>query len=410
MHLSLQKEDPTMFRIHARHLFSGLALLLAAALLVWVFLPEPVEVEVAALELGRFERSLQEDGKTRVRTRFTVYAPLSGQLDRLQPKVGDRVTAGQTLALIRPGLPGLLDARALQEQRERVEAARAGVEKANALAARAQLALEQARVDGLRSETLVQQGFISPAQHENSRLALLLRQRELDSALQEAQVSLHQLEQLRISLSAVVGTVGGSRPVVIGSPVTGRVLKVYRDSEGVVSAGAALMDVGDPDQLEVLLEMLTADATQLRVGGLAELGNWGGSGNLLARVRQVEPQAFTKVSALGVEEQRVPVLLDLVSPREAWAGLGDAYKLDVRLQVQVVEQALKAPVGALFPSGRQAGVFVVEGNRARLHELQVLARQEREAWVRTDLPAGTALVSYPPSNLKDGDRVKVLPR
>ena len=399
-----------MFRIHTRHVLAGLAALLATGLLVWAFLPEPVEVEVAVLEQGRFERSLQEDGKTRVRARYTVHAPLAGVLDRPQPRVGDSVHAGTTLAVIRPVLPGLLDTRALQEQRERIAAAQAGVERADVAVARAQLALAQAQVDLQRSETLALQGFVSSTQNETGRLALQLRQKELDSARLDAQAARHQLEQLRVSLSAADGPHGGSLPVAVHSPVTGQVLKVYRDSEGVVSAGAPLMDVGDPGQMEVLLEMLTADAAQVRVGAPAELTQWGGDTPLQARVRRVEPQAFTKVSALGVEEQRVPVLLDLVSPPGSWAGLGDGFRLDVRLPVQVVEQALKVPVGALFPSGPQMGVFVVEAGRARLQWLQVLARQEREAWVRTDLAVGTRLITYPPSTLRDGDRVKVLKR
>jgi HlyD family secretion protein len=410
MPLHLPQKPLSWLRLHTRPLLMGLAALLVLAGGVWVFLPDAVEVEVAALELGRFERSLQEDGKTRVRARYTVSAPLTGQLDRPPVRVGDRVSAGQTLAVIRPALPSLLDARALLEQRERTAAAQAGVERADLAIARARLGLAQAGLDLQRSETLVLQGFVSPTQHEASRLALQLRQKELDSAVQDAQAARHQLEQLRVSLAALDGTGGGSRPQAVTSPVAAQVLKVYRDSEGVVSAGAPLLDVGDPGQLEVLLDMLTAEAAQLQAGGPALLSQWGGAGTLQARVRRVEPQAFTKVSALGVEEQRVPVLLDLISPPQSWAGLGDGYRLEVRLPVQTVEQALKVPVGALFPSGDRMGVFVVEGRRARLHLLDVLARQEREAWVRTDLAVGSLLVTYPPGTLKDGDRVRVLRR
>lgn len=399
-----------MLRIEKRHVIAGLAALLVTGLLVWAFMPSPVEVETAVLEQGRFERSLLEDGKTRVRARYTVAAPLTGLLERPSWRAGDSVAAGQPLAVIRPVLPGLLDARALQEQRERIAAAQAGLERAEVGVARARVAMTQAQIDLQRSEKLALEGFVSATQNETGRLALQLRQKELDSAHQDAQAARHQLEQLRVSLSGAAGLGEGSRPVKVNSPVAGRVLKVYRDSEGVVSAGAPLMDVGDPDQMEVLLDMLTTDAAQVKVGGMAELTNWGGPTALQARVRRIEPQAFTKVSALGVEEQRVPVVLDLVSPPAAWEGLGDGYKLEVRLPVQVAEQALKVPVGALFPSGRQIGVFVIENHRARLHVLQVLARQEREAWVQTALPVGTTLVTYPPSTLREGDRVRIIRR
>lgn len=384
-------------------------LLLAVLLLVWAFWPQATEVELGAVSRGPFERAVQEDGKTRLRERYVVSTPLTGRVQRLALKQGDTVTRDAVLATLWPVMPGLLDERARQEQNERIGAMEAAVRRASANVERAKAALDQAVADLKRSETLAQQGFVSPTQNETGRLTVRLRQKELDSARQEEDATGHELAQARIAIRTFAQ--GGSttqRSWAIKSPVTGKVLKVSQQSESLVQAGTPLLELGDPGDLEVVVDLLTEDAAQVKPGTLATLANWGSPQSLQARVRLVEPAAFTKISALGVEEQRVNVVLDILSPREQWSALGDGYKADVRIVVQTEKDALKVPVSALFPSGARAALYAVEGGRARLHEVEVLARNGSEAWVRSELAPGTEVILFPPSSLKDGERVQKL--
>lgn len=389
-------------------IWTGIGIAMALALLVWAFLPQSIEVELAGVTQGRFERSVQEDGKTRLRERYVVSTPLTGRVARIDLKQGDTIERDALLATLWPVTPNLLDERTRQEQSERIGAMEASVRRASANVERAKAALEQAIADLKRSETLAQQGFVSPTQNETGRLNVRLREKELESARQEEHASRHELDQSRIAIRQFAqGAEGGpQRSWAIKAPIAGKVLKVNQQSEGVVQAGTALIELGNPAQLEVVVDLLTEDAAQVRPGTPATLSNWGGPQTLQARVRLIEPAAFTKVSALGVEEQRVNVVLDITSPPEQWQALGDGFKVDVRILVQVVENALKIPVSALFPLGARSALFVVDGGRARQHEIEVLARNGREAWVKTDLKPGTEVIVYPPSALQEGDRVR----
>ncbi len=388
----------------------ALALLLFVLLVAWAFYPKPAEVDVAELRVGRFERNVEEDGRTRLRDRFVVSAPVAGQLARLTLREGDAVREGQAIAQLWPAAPALLDERRLAEQREQVAAAEAGLARAQADLEKARLALVQAEADLVRNESLAARGFLSATQVENARLNARQRQRERESAQQDEHAARHRLAQLRVALRQSLGREPLARQAwPVRSPVAGKVLKLRQQSEAVVAAGAPLVEVGDPARMEVLVDLLTEDAAQVRPGTMAALDNWGGPAALQARVRHVEPSAFTKVSALGVEEQRVNVLLDIVSPPAEWQSLGDGYKVDVRIPVQAADEALLVPVGCLFPRGSRQALFVVDRGRARLVEVELLARNGRDAWIKSHLAAGTAVVAYPPATLNDGDRVKAMP-
>jgi HlyD family secretion protein len=394
--------------ISKKKLWIAGGVLLAVGLLVLAFWPQATEVEIGTVNRGQFERAVQEDGKTRLHDRYVVSTPLTGRVQRLTLKEGDAVTRDTVLATLWPIMPGLLDERERREQNERIGAMEAAVRRAGANVDRAKAALDQAMADLKRSETLAQQGFVSPTQNETGRLNVRLRQKELDSALQDEHASTHELEQARIAIRTF--SQGGStqRSWAIKSPITGKVLKVNQQSEGLVQAGTPLLELGDPANLEVVVDLLTEDAAQVRPGTPATLANWGGPQLLQARVRLIEPAAYTKVSALGVEEQRVNVVLDILSPPEQWSALGDGFKADVRIVVQIVNDALKVPVSALFPSGVRAAFYVVEDGRARLHEVDVLARNGSEAWIKSELPPGTEVILFPPSSLREGQRVKKL--
>jgi HlyD family secretion protein len=393
-----------------KRIWIGAGAVLALVMIAWAFVPAAMDVEMATVSEGRFERSVQEDGKTRLRERFVVSTPLTGRVARIDLKEGDSVERNQILATLWPVAPNLLDERTRQEQRERVGAMEASLLRAGAGVERAKAALDQAVADLKRSETLAQQGFVAPTQNESGRLNVRLRERELASARQEEHAARHQLDEARIAIRQFSKGYEGSpqRTWSVRSPIAGKVLKISQQSEGVVQAGTPIIELGDPSRLEVVVDLLTEDAAQIRPGTPATLSNWGGPEVLQARVRLIEPAAFTKVSALGVEEQRVNAVLDILSAPDKWQSLGDGFKVDVRVLVQVVENAVKVPVSALFPSGVRSALFNVEDGRARQREVEVLARNGREAWIKTDLKPGTEVIVYPPSSLKEGERVRKL--
>lgn len=393
-----------------KKLLWGAVIALFLAGLVWAFWPSAMEVEVAQVMQGRFERAVQEDGKTRVRARYVVSTTVAGRLARILLVQGDRVQAGDTVAVVSPSAPALLDARSQAEQAARVGGTQAALAQAQAQVAAAASALNQSRQDVLRNNALVRQGFVSAAQGESIRLAEQLRGSELLAAQQAEQAARFNLEQARAPLQAYgadVARPGGKGEVTVRSPVAGSVLKVLLQSEGVVQAGAGLVEIGDPGRLEVVVDILTEEAAQVQPGTAVQLLNWGGPGVLHGKVRYVEPAAFTKVSALGVEEQRVNVIADITSPQEVWKGLGDGFKVDVRLLVQVEEGAVMVPVSALFPVGARSGVFVLDAGHVRLQEVTVKARNGIQAWVPEGLAVNARVVVYPDIKLLDGAKVKV---
>lgn len=377
--------------------------LLALGLLTWAAWPQALKVETARLSQGDFVRELVEDAHTRVRERYTVAAPLAGQLVRPTLKAGDAVSAGQTVAEIWPAASGLLDARSQGEQRERVGAMEASLARAQANQARARAAEQQAQADLRRAQSLASQGFVAPTQQESAQLALQQRRQELAMAEEELDSAAHDLRRLRIGLTQPT-TSGNGALWRVNAPVAGRVLKLHRDSEGPIAAGAPILDLGDPGQLEVVTDLLTEDAAALPAQAQATLTHWGGEARLRARLLRIEPGAFTKVSALGVEEQRVKAVFEWQDTPPA--GLGDAYKMEIRIVVQQAQGVPLAPVSAVFPHGQGHAVFTIESSRARLHPVTLLGRNGQQAWLRTDLPKDAVLVTYPPANLREGDRVK----
>ena len=386
-----------------RNLMVGGVGLLVVGLLVWAFSPKPLNVEVATVTQGRFERAVQEYGKTRVRDRYIVSTPLAGRVGRVLLNQGDSVTQGDTVALLWPMAPALLDERARAEQAARIGAMAASVARSQANVGQAKAAMDQAQVELKRSEELARQGFVSPNQNETGRLNLRLRVQELESARQEENAARHELEQSQAARQQFAQSpLGGVQPsFAVKAPVSGKVLKVLQQSEASVLAGAGLVELGDPSQLDVVVDILTEDATQVQPGAAVELLNWGGAQALKGQVRWVEPAAFTKVSALGVEEQRVNVVIAITAPAAQWQALGDGFKVDVRVLVQVVDNAVMVPVSALFPIGSRSGIFVMEKDHAQLKEVTVQARNGVSAWVKEGLTVGTQVIVYPDSKLKD---------
>jgi HlyD family secretion protein len=395
-------------KITRTHLAAAIGAAAALALLAWAFSPRPVEIETAAVTRGRFEQTLEEDGRTRVRDRYTVSAPVAARLGRIQLRVGDPVKAGDAVAVLTPVMSGMVDERSRLEASARWRAADAGVALAAARSERARVAQQEARLELQRTEKLAREGFVAASRLDSARLAQEAAARELEAA----QAQRHVAEQERALAAAALqpATAASGRPFTLRSPVAGVVLRLPLQSEATIAPGTALLDIGDPQRMEVVAEMLTSDAVLARPGTPAVIERWGG-GPVMAKVQRVEPAGFTKVSALGVEEQRVNVVLDVENVPPEWRGMGDGFRVAVRLIVATADDVLLVPIGALFPhaDGGMAA-YRVDGGRVRLQPVEVAARSGSVAWVRSGLEAGQTVVVYPPPAIADGKRVKLRKR
>lgn len=376
-----------------------------SALLALAFMPRPVSVELASVVRGPFRQTVNEEGKTRAREKYEVSAPLVGILERISLEPGDPVKKGALLAAIQPQTPALYDVRTESQLRERVGSAEATKARAGVAVARAEAALKQANADLERSRQLAAKGFISPTQLERNQLTRTLAQRDLQAARFEQQVTVHETAQARAALSRIDRRETGER-WQIHSPVDGQVLKVMRESEGPVQIGAPLLEIADPTDLEIVADVLTTDAVQIKPGDGVTIDRYGATRPLTGRVRLVEPAAFTKVSALGVEEQRVNVIIDFTSPQSEWSTLGDGYRVDVRILVFDVPETITVPVSALFRAGDHWAVFVADRGRARKREVEISRRNGQDAAVSKGLTPGEQVIVYPADTVRDGVRIE----
>jgi HlyD family secretion protein len=387
-----------------------LLFIITLALAYWMLRPRPIEVEVGTLVQGTFERAIEEEGKTRLRERYLVSSPVAGRLQRIEIKQGDMVPLGATVASLWPADPGLLDARTRAEHQARLGALQAGVQSSLALVASTEAELNQARIDLQRIRTLSLQGFIGSSQTEQAELKVKQRDKEHEVAIQSANAARAELAQLQITMQDYASQHAESRKpsYQIKAPVAGRVFKLLLESESMVSAGTHLLELGDPAQLEVEVALLTEDAAQVPLGAPVELLRWGGAGVVSGNISAIEPSATTKISALGVEEQRVKAIITLNHLPDGFEQVGDGYKVDVRIIVQSAENALMVPVSALFPAGSRAGLFTVHDGTAVLQEIKVIARNPQFAWIEADLSAGTTVVVYPNNQLRSGAKVTLV--
>jgi HlyD family secretion protein len=354
-----------------------------------------------------FEQTVVDDGKTRVRDRYVVSAPLAGRVERITLDAGDTVRLGQAVALLTPTVPAFLDARTERELRERIGAAEAQAARARAEAQKVLAQRDQAQADVKRQAKLAEGGFVSPTVREQAELALRTAERSVDAARFAEEAARHDLAQARAALTRYRSGSAGPKWEVT-SPVNGSVLKVVQKSEGAVALGAPLLEVADARSLESVVDVLSQEAVAIRPGMAARLEIGSGVPPLRALVRLVEPSAFTKVSALGVEEQRVNVILDFDGPLDKLWTIGDGYRVEAYIITHRVEDAVKVPVGALFREGEGWAVFVADGERAAKRSVKVPRRNGAEALVEEGLKPGERVVVYPSDALRDGSRLEVL--
>lgn len=389
------------------------ALIAVAALVAWAVMPGAVTVETAAVTKGRFVASVDDDGKTRIRQRYVVAAPLAGRLGRIRFKAGDQIKSEDAVATITPSPAPLMDPRTRHEVEERLGAAEANVERAKAVVERAHAQSDQANADLARTRTLAERGTATAQALEHAELTVRTADRDLRAAEFLDHAAEHELSQMRALLARYGGNTNPDETPEswnVTAPVAGVVLKVAQESETVVQPGTPLLEVGDPHDLEIVVDVLSTDAVEIRPGADVTIIHWGRPEPLSGRVRRVEPAAFTKISTLGVEEQRVNVLVDITSPTEQWARLGDAYQVDTQIVVFTKDNATIVPAGALFRRGDQWSVYAVKDGRAELRSVEVLRRSGRFAAIASGLADGDAVIVYPGDRIASGVRVTSRPQ
>ncbi|MFN7950102.1 MAG: HlyD family efflux transporter periplasmic adaptor subunit [bacterium] len=381
-----------------------------AAVIGYAFVPQPAPVDAAKVGRGPMRVTVDDEGKTRVVDRFVVHAPIAGRLRRVSLRAGDPVRAHETvLATIEPSDPALLDPRSRAEAEARERAAGAARERAAVEVKRARTSVEYARVELDRARKLAATGDVSHQALDQAELAERSASQALSAAQFAEQVAEFDLETARATLLRAGDVANGDagRAIELRSPVDGQVLKLLEESETVVAAGTPLVEVADPRSLEVVVDLLSTDAVRVREGMAAWLEGWGGERPLAARVRRVEPSGFTKISALGVEEQRVNVILDLADGPEHWASLGDGFRVEARIVLWESGAALQVPTSALFREGDRWAVYVVRGGRAVRRAVTVGKQNGLEAEVVTGLVEGDTVIVHPGDRIDDGVRVTI---
>lgn len=376
--------------------------------LVIGFMPRAVPVDVAEVRRAPLTVTVEEEGKTRVRERYLVSAPVAGYARRINLKAGDAVAAGQVVAVIEPARSVALDPRTRAQAQAQVSAAQAALAVAQENARAATAAAQLAQQERARAESLRQSNFVSAQALDTARTAET-RARAAEQAAQYAvRVARFDLETARaaVASTAHLQTGGVAEVLQVHAPVAARVLRLQHESEGPVAAGQPLLEIGNPESLEAEVEVLSTDAVKVATGSRVVLDRWGGDHPIEGRVRVVEPGGFTKISALGVEEQRVRVIVDFTSPREAWARLGDGYRVEARFILWEGKDVLQLPTSALFRNGKGWAAFRLDGHRARMTPVEIGQRAGLSSQVLSGLKAGDRVVAHPDETIRDGVRVK----
>ena len=374
------------------------------ALIVWAFRPQPVPVDIATVTRGTLRVTIDEEGRTRVRERYVVSAPVGGRLQRVALKPGDPVAANRTvLATFLPATPNPLDPRSRAEAEARLKAAQAAREQARVGLQRARAEMAFSRSELVRYREIAKFGGTTEERLAALELDVRTREAQLKAAELAVQAADHEVEALRAVLRQF-GDAGGSSgrvALTLRSPVAGVVLRVHQESEALVAAGTPLIEVGNPDQLEIVADLLSTDAVRVKPGFPVLVEGWGGDTTLHGSVRLVEPAGFTKISALGVEEQRVNVLIDFDESADAHR-LGDGYRVDVSIIVWERAGILKVPTSALFRVGDRWHAFAVRDRRAVAAEIQIGQRNALEAEVISGLDERDQVIVHPGDTVDDG--------
>ncbi|TCS60362.1 efflux RND transporter periplasmic adaptor subunit [Varunaivibrio sulfuroxidans] len=378
---------------------------IAIALLVWGITPTPVPVDLIAVKRAPMDVTIDGEGHTRVRDVYAVSAPISGRLRRVKIRVGDAVRANRTvLATIEPASPQFLDARALARAQAAAKAAEAAQALARAELERVRAKLTFAKTNLRRARDLFAKHVISERQFDQAKLDVTIQGAAEDSARAALNVRTFELKTARAALIAPTDDPEGQTTccVEVRAPVDGKVLRLLRQSEGFVERASPLFEIGDPTRMEVVVDLLSSDAVKVRKGASVLLDGWGGQHPLEGVVRRVEPYGFTKVSALGIEEQRVNVIIDFTGPKKTWAPLGHGFRVEAHIREWRGEDVLQIPIGALFRDGKDWAVFVDVNGTAKLTKVNIGHTNGRAAEILGGLADGVQVVSYPSDRITNG--------
>lgn len=375
---------------------------------VWFAWPRPIPVDLATIARAPMEVTVDDEAKTRVRDVYVVSAPIAGTVLRTPRRVGDQVTANETMvAVMQPSPPSLHDVRTHEELQAAAAAAEAAVTFAESEVRRIEAALEFSRSERRRAEALAGANTISPRALDEARLNAETNEAALASA--KAQLEVRRSERASavarvLNPSGVISTADPTCCIELRSPVTGRVLKTLQESEAVVPAGAPLIEIGDPLDLEVVADLLSTEAVRIEIGSRVRIDGWGGP-PVRGQVTRIDPAGFTKVSALGIEEQRVRTVIDFADPPEAWSRLGDDFRVIVNITVWSADDALVVPVAALFRKDDNWAVFASRDGRARVTPVEIGHRNSQVAEVLSGLAAGDQVVLHPSDRIAEGTKV-----
>ncbi len=401
-------------RLIKRVFYALLALALAGALL-WAWLPKPLAVETATASRGPMQVTVDEDGQARIKDRYIISAPLFGSMARIELDPGDAVTQGQDLVQIEPVQPALLDARARASAEARLAQTLAAQRQSAVQIERSQTAMDLAQSELQRARDLFQREAGSRQTLELAENNVRRVATELASLRFGTRIARFEVDMARAALERIpgearrgsshdgAGRLPLSRLLKIASPVSGRVLRIFNKSEGVVQPGTQLLEVGDPGALQVVVDVLTSDAALIERGAEVTLERWGGAA-IAGRVRRVEPSAFSRMSALGVEEQRVNVLIDLTSPPEQWSKLGDGYRVEARIVVWKQDAVVSVPASSVFRHGDGWALFRLEQGVIRLTPVVLGQRTARDVQIEQGLRGGEQVIVHPSDQVTDGRR------
>ena len=396
-------------RLRRGLLWAVLAGLLLVALAL-SFRPRPIVVDVIELQPGPLAVTVDEEGTTRIRDIYVLSAPVAGRVLRIEAEVGDAVTQNETvIAQLEPTEPAFLDPRSEAQAESAVRAAESAVQLAQAEVRRAEANLTYVRTEFDRARSLLRENTIAQREFDGARRAHDAGKAALESARAALQVRTFELESARsqlLSPSATHQRPGADRMIPLRAPLTGRILRVPNRSERVAAPGEPLVEIGDPNDLEIVVDLLSSDAVKVSAGYRVLIERWGGEELLEGEVRRVEPFGFTKVSALGIEEQRVNVIVDFVTPRDVWQRLGHGYQVDVRIVLWEQPEVLRLPLTALFRNASGWAVFVERNGRAEVRAVDIGRRNGIEAQILAGLDRGDNVILHPSDRIVDGVRIR----
>ena len=392
--------------ITKKQIYLSVFALIVILIMVWGFLPSPIPVDVDQVQKAPLEVVIEEEGITRVTDRYTISAPVTGYILRIQYKVGDSIRAGQELMQIQP-VPDLISARQREVAEAQLQTAKARLKQAEE---NLNLAREEKRIADIelqRIQNLYESGIGSEQGLDQAKLAARRANAQQASAEFAVKVAEYEIRAARSALQAFQAS-GGQEQISIEAPVSGRLLKIHQKSEGTVQAGMPILEIGDPYSLEIKADLLSTDAVQVEQGTFVRIKRWGSDRTLEGTVRVIEPAGYTRISALGVEEQRVPVIVDILSPHEQWQRLGDGYRVVAEFIIWESDEVLQVPSSSLFrTAGEQWALFVVDDGTAQLRKVETGQQSGLQTQIVSGLESGESVITHPDERIENEVKVEI---